>query len=81
MDILILVVLVGALVVASERWGYDSRQSIRSKELELAAWGFTWEDLGAEPPRGVRSRRVPGVPSTHAVRAAHRRREQADRAA
>jgi hypothetical protein len=43
MDVLISVVVVGALVVVAARWGYDSRESIRSKEQDLAAWGFRWE--------------------------------------
>ena len=57
MDLLILVALVGALPVVSGRWGYDSRDSIRSKEQELAAWGFTWEDRAGWPSRGERTGR------------------------
>jgi hypothetical protein len=51
MDLLIFVVLVGALLVVSGRWGYDSRESIRSKEQELAAWGFRWEGPNPGAPR------------------------------
>ncbi len=52
MDLLIIVALVGALLVASGRWGYDSREGIRSKERELAAWGFTWEAPPLDQSRG-----------------------------
>jgi hypothetical protein len=74
MDLLILIILMGALVGASARWGYDSRDTICLKEQELAAWGFTWHDLHTEPAARIGRRRVIDVPSTQAIRAADRRR-------
>ena len=52
MDILIVFALVGTLLVVSSRWGYDSRDSIRSKEQDLAAWGFRWEDPALDQSSG-----------------------------
>jgi hypothetical protein len=65
-DILILVALVGVLFVVSGCWGYDSRDGIRSKEQDLAARGFRWENASAGSPRGGRARYVPGVRTTPA---------------
>lgn len=36
-----------ALWVLAIRYGYDSRDGIRSKEQELAAYGVSWRDLAA----------------------------------
>ena len=52
MDLAILFALVGALVVVSGRWGFDSRESIRSKEEELATRGYQWDDALADQSRG-----------------------------
>ena len=38
------------LVVASEFWGYDSREKPRSEEHVLAAWGIKWEALDPAAP-------------------------------
>jgi len=54
MDLLIVVALLGALVLLAGRWGYDSRESIRSKEQDLAAWGFRWEDAPLDQSSGGR---------------------------
>lgn len=35
------------LWVLAIRYGYDSRDGIRSKEQELAAHGVSWRDLAA----------------------------------
>ena len=55
MDAVIVAGLLATLVLASARWGYDSREGIRSKEQDLAARGYTWEDLdssgGVRVPR------------------------------
>ena len=42
------VMVMGALIavaIASGLWGHDSRETIRSKEEELAAYGVSWLDL------------------------------------
>ncbi len=52
MDLAILFALVGALVVVSGRWGFDSRESIRSRAEELAAWGYRWDDPFLDQSRG-----------------------------
>lgn len=47
MEAIVLLGLVTSLAAASMRWGYDSRETIRSKEQELASYGVTWEELSA----------------------------------
>jgi hypothetical protein len=42
MEVLVVVALLCALAVLAARWGVDSRESLRSKEEELAALGLTW---------------------------------------
>jgi hypothetical protein len=50
MDAVIVAGLLAALVFASARWGYDSRDEIHSKEQDLAVQGYMWEDLDAGQP-------------------------------
>jgi hypothetical protein len=73
MDLLILIVLGGALLVLSGRWGYDSRENIRSKEQELAAWGFRWEGPSADAARELRARREANTAATPTASRAHHR--------
>jgi hypothetical protein len=43
------VVALAILGLLAARFGRDSRQGLRSKEHELAAYGVTWADLGHGP--------------------------------
>ena len=36
------------LWILALRYGYDSRDSMRSKEQQLAAYGVSWRDLAAQ---------------------------------
>lgn len=49
MEAIMALVLLIALGGASLRWRYDSRESIHSKEQELAAYGVSWRDLRNPP--------------------------------
>ena len=54
MEAIMALVLLVALGGASLRWGYDSRESIRSKEQELAAYGVSWQELhNSRAPTGA----------------------------
>lgn len=44
MALIIILVPFIALAVLSLLWGYDSRETSRSKEEELASYGMTWPD-------------------------------------
>ena len=48
MEAIVLLSLLTSLVVASLLWGYDSRETVRSKEQELASYGNPGHDLGAD---------------------------------
>ena len=45
MEAIVLLGLLTSLAVASMRWGHDSRDTIHSKEEELACYGVSWRDL------------------------------------
>lgn len=66
MEAIMALVLLVALGSASLRWGYDSRDGLRSKEQELAVYGVTWKDLhdprepGGASPNGKVHRGHPG---------------------
>ena len=47
MDCLILFCFLIGLALAAPRWGYDSRDGLRSDEQELACLQFNWRDLAA----------------------------------
>ncbi|MBA2446444.1 MAG: hypothetical protein H0V51_00270 [Chloroflexi bacterium] len=40
-------VILLALWILAVRYGYDSRDGVRSKEQDLAAYGVSWRDLTA----------------------------------
>jgi hypothetical protein len=42
MEALVPLALLCTLAILATRWGYDSRDSVRSKEQELASLGLTW---------------------------------------
>ena len=42
------VVILLALWVLAARYGYDSRDGMRSKEEDLASYGITWRDLAGQ---------------------------------
>jgi hypothetical protein len=42
MELLLVLALLCALGLLAARWGVDSRESLRSKEEQLAALGLTW---------------------------------------
>jgi hypothetical protein len=41
---IVIVALVVFVLVVATRYGYDSRESVRSKEQELASHGMSWAD-------------------------------------
>jgi hypothetical protein len=41
---MIILLLVIALAVLSQLYGFDSRETIRSREEELASYGMRWPD-------------------------------------
>ena len=45
METIVVFSLLTSLAVASVLWGHDSRETIRSKEQELASYGVSWNDL------------------------------------
>ena len=45
MEAIVVFSLLTSLAVASVLWGHDSRETIRSKEQELASYGVSWNDL------------------------------------
>ena len=52
MELLVMVALMGGLVALAVRYGYDSRDTYRSKEEELALCGLRWErDAQPRPQR------------------------------
>lgn len=47
--ILIILTLFGAVAVLAARYGRDSRETITSKEAQLAIYGLTWHGRGHDP--------------------------------
>jgi hypothetical protein len=43
MEVLVVIFSLVGLVALAARFGYDSRETYRSKEEELAVWGMRWE--------------------------------------
>ena len=52
MEPLIALGLLCALAVLAARWGVDSRESLASKEEQLAALGVTWDPALRRPTPG-----------------------------
>ena len=47
--ILIILTLFGTVAVLAARYGRDSRETITSKEAQLAIYGLTWHGRGHDP--------------------------------
>jgi len=64
MQILLIVGGLSALIILALRYGYDSRDGLRSEEQTLATFGFTWDrsprvahyPARREPAHGLRHR-------------------------
>ncbi len=44
MEALIFVLALCAVTVVASLWGFDSRDTLRSKEQDLAVHGFRWDE-------------------------------------
>ena len=60
MEPIVVFALLLMLAIAAPRWGYDSRDAIRSKDRELAASGVRWPTAPSrQRPSPVSGRRCP----------------------
>ncbi len=76
MEMLIAIALLAAVALLAARFGHDSRDSLESKEWNLAAHGMTWSDLHA-PVRVSETSSVSQIEDVEAVLPVHLEREPA----
>ena len=59
MAVIIIALIVLILLVLAPQYGYDSRESARSKEEEMASYGMSWDEDEIAQPAGNSSDPAP----------------------